>query len=474
MQSDDSPSRSDRPAAAGATADPYPSESYAWYVVVVLTIVYLFSFVDRQILSMMVGDIKTGLDLDRDWQVGFLMGPAFAVFYTIFGIPFGRLADSHNRTRIIAFGLAMWSLMTAACGVARNFWHMSLLRIGVGIGEASLSPSAYSIITDYFRKEKLARAIAFYGMGIYFGSGMAYLVGGKAITYVRQTAPWDLPLLGTVTPWQKVFFLVGLPGLLVVPLLLLTVREPARRGLLVTRGAAQGAAAKSRSVPFREVMRYISENRRTILSHNIGFALLSFSSYGNGAWLPEVFKRVHGWDAAKFGLIYGIVVFVCGAGGVLVGGVISDRLSRRGYTDAKVRVGFLAAWIWFPTGLVFPLLDNDVAAMILVIPTVFLASMPFGVAPAAIQQMMPNNLRGQTSAIYLFIVNLLGLAIGPMVLALMTDYVFTQANFGIEGIRYSLLTTTGVAHLASAVLLFYCMGEYRKSLERLRGVSDEA
>jgi MFS family permease len=442
----------------------YPRESYAWYVVVVLTIVYLFSFIDRQILSMMVGDIKTGLGLDKDWQVGFLMGPAFAVFYTIFGIPFGRLADSHNRTRIIAFGLTVWSLMTAACGLARSFWHMALMRIGVGIGEASLSPSAYSMITDYFRKEKLARAIAFYGMGIYFGSGMAYLVGGKAITYVRQTAPWDLPVLGLVTPWQKVFFLVGLPGLLVVPLLLLTVREPERRGLL---GARRAPGVKHTAVPLREALRYIGANKSTILSHNIGFALLSFSSYGSGAWLPEMFKRVHGWDAAKFGLTYGLIVFLGGAGGVLTGGVIADWLSKRGYRDAKVRVGFLAAWLWFPTGLLFPLLENDVLSMILVVPTVFLASMPFGVAPAAIQQMMPGNLRGQASAIYLFIVNLLGLAIGPMMLALMTDYVFTEAGFGIQGIRYSLLTSTGVAHLLATGLLFYCMGEYRKSLDLL-------
>ncbi len=259
------------------------------------------------------------------------------------------------------------------------------------------------------------------------------------------------------------FFLVGLPGLLVVPLLLLTVREPARRGVLK---AKDGGPTKS--VPLRDVLAYMRSNWKTVATHNVGFALLSFSSYGTGAWLPEVFKRVHGWDAAKFGLVYGLVVFVCGAGGVFTGGLIADKLAARGYRDSKIRVGFLAAWLWFPTGVIFPLLANDVVAMALVIPSVFLASMPFGVAPAAIQEMMPNNLRGQASAIYLFVVNLIGLAVGPLVLALLTDYLFTEASFGLSGIRYSLLSSTVVAHLLSTLLLWHCMREFRGSIDRMK------
>jgi MFS family permease len=279
---------------------------------------------------------------------------------------------------------------------------------------------------------------------------------------VRKTAAWDLPMLGVIQPWQKVFFLVGVPGLLVVPLLLLTVREPVRRGVLRAK-----PGERSKSVPLKDVFAYMRSNWQTVLSHNIGFALISFSSYGTGAWLPEMFKRVHGWDAARFGLVYGLVVFLCGAGGVFAGGVIADRMAAKGYRDSKIRVGFLASWLWFPTGVLFPLVGNDVLAMVLVVPTVFLASMPFGVAPAAIQEMMPNNLRGQASAIYLFVVNLIGLAVGPLVLALMTDYLFTEVSFGLAGIRYSLLTSTVVAHLGSAVLLWYCMGHFRSSLDRM-------
>lgn len=436
----------------------YASPAYSWYVVIVLTIIYVFSYIDRQILSLMVSDLKTGLNLQYDWQVGFLMGPAFAIFYTLFGIPFGRLADRVNRKGLIAIGLTIWSLTTAACGFAKTFMTMALLRVGVGTGEAALSPSAYSIIADYFPPKRVARAIAFYGMGIYLGGGLAYLIGGRVVAMVRQTEPWVLPGIGTIEPWQKVFLIVGLPGLLLLPVLWLTVREPVRKGLLKT-GKKSGAA-----VPLREALAYLKTQWRTIATHNIGFALLAFSSYGTSAWLPEVFKRVHGWGAADFGLVYGAIVIVCGSAGVLSGGFFADWLSQRGYADAKIRVGFIAAWIWFPTGIAFPLLASDWLAMLLVVPTVFFAAMPFGVAPAAIAELMPNNLRGQTSAIYLFVINMIGLAIGPLVLALMTDYVFDLARFGEAGIRYSLLTTTAIAHLGATILLWRCMRLFRQSL----------
>jgi MFS family permease len=444
----------------------YPSTRYAWYVVVILMVIYIFAFIDRQILSMMVGDLKEGLNLERDWHAGFLMGPAFAIFYTFFGIPFGRLADAHNRRLVIGIGLGLWSFLTAGCGLARNFWQMALMRVGVGVGEASLSPSAYSLIADYFPKEKLGRAIAFYGMGIYLGSGLAYLIGGRAISYVRGTSPWQLPILGTVEPWQKVFFLVGLPGLLVVPVLLLTVREPLRRGLW--KRSKPASEKQSASIPLGEVFFYMRQNWKTILTHNIGFALLAFSGLGTTAWLPEMFRRVHGWEMAHFGLVYGIIFAFFGALGIFSGGYFADLLSRKGYGDGKIRVGFLAAWIWFPAGIVFPLVDNSDLAMFLVAPTVFLAAVPGALGAASIQEMMPNNMRGQTSAIYLLVVNMLGLAFGPLILAMLTDYVFTGESYGVEGIRYSLLSLTVAAHLISTLLLWKCLGYFRDSLARRR------
>jgi MFS family permease len=179
-----------------------------------------------------------------------------------------------------------------------------------------------------------------------------------------------------------------------------------------------------------------------------------------------MFKRVHGWDGAQFGLVYGLIVFIGAAGGAILGGVLADWLAKRGYRDAKMRVGFIAAWTWLPFGILFPILDDGAWAMVVAAPAAFLAAMPFGVAPAALQEMMPNNLRGQMSAIYLFATNLLGLAIGPLIVGALTDYVFSEAEYGIEGIRWSLLWMTLAAHLIAAVLLYFGMGEYRKALDR--------
>jgi hypothetical protein len=267
--------------------------------------------------------------------------------------------------------------------------------------------------------------------------------------------------LGTVEGWQKVFFLIGLSGLLVVPLVLLTLSEPLRRGFVRSQPGGDGTA-----LPLREVAAYARANWKVLATHDVGFALLSFSSYGSGAWLPEMFKRVHGWDAVSFGLVYGLVVFIGSASGAISGGVIADRLARWGYRDSKVRVGWMAAWAWLPFGVSFPLIDNGSVAIVVIVPAAFLASMPFGVAPAALQEMVPNNLRGQISAIYLCVVNLIGLAIGPLALALCTDYLFTEARFGLSGIRRSLLSTTTAAHVAAAGLLWVGMSEFEKALDR--------
>jgi MFS family permease len=435
----------------------YPPPSRAWYVVGALTVVYVFSFLDRQILSLLVEDMKTGLNLDRDWQAGFLMGPAFAVFYTLFGFPLGRLADSGTRRNLVAAGLTAWSLMTAACGFAKSFLHMALARIGVGIGEASLGPSAYSMIADLFPRHKMGAAMGFYTMGIYLGSGVAFMAGGPAVDLLRDTEPWSLPLLGAIPGWQKVFFAVGLPGVLLAPLFLWTVREPPRRG----------GARHAVSPPLREVASYFRRNAATLSLHGTGFALLSFSSYGTAAWLPTLFLRVHGWSPGEFGLPYGLIVFAFGSLGIFSGGLLADRLLRRGRRDAKMWVPWFAAWAWFPFGLVFPLLDNPYWAMTLLVGATFFTAMPNGMAPASIQEMMPNRMRGQASAIYLFINNLVGLGVGPVALGWMTDYVFTEARWGPEGVRYSLLTVTLAAHVLATVVLWKCRSCYCLSLDRL-------
>src|SRR5262249_34009122 len=203
---------------------------YAWYVVIVLMVCYTLSFIDRQILSLMVEPIKHDLGIS-DTRIGALQGPAFAVFYTLMGLPMGRIADRYSRRNLIAVGVFFWSLMTALCAIARSFWSLFFARMGVGVGEATLGPSAFSLITDYFRKDRLGTAMSIYSMGIFFGAGLGVIVVGTVVSAVTTQPEVSLPLFGTIASWRLTFLIVGLPGIL-IGLLVYTVHEPLRRNLL--------------------------------------------------------------------------------------------------------------------------------------------------------------------------------------------------------------------------------------------------
>jgi len=419
-------------------------------MVVILLVAYVLSFIDRQILNLLVAPIRHDLDIN-DTQMSLLMGFSFALFYTVCGIPLGRLADSKSRRSIIAVGVFFWSLMTAGCGLARQYWQLMLARFGVGVGEATLSPSAYSLIADSFPKETRATAISVYSMGIYLGSGIAFLLGGVILRFAAARGEIELPLLGEVRPWQLIFFLLGAAGIL-FSVAALAIREPARHGI--------GAGVQ---VPLRDIARHLLANRATVVYHNVGFAMLAFASYGAAAWIPTFFIRTYGWTAADIGIVYGIIVMVFGASGIVCGGWLSDRLSRTGQPDTPMRVGLLATLAAIPFSMLFPLVGANIAVVLLVF-VVFFLSMPFGVAPAAIQEIMPNAMRGQASALYLFVVNLLGLGLGPTAVALVTDYVFKDD----QSVRYSLLIVMTSAELIALGLLWLGLKPYRESVEHLR------
>ena len=231
----------------------YPPVGYAWYVVSVLTVAYIFAFVDRQILNLLVRPIRRDLSI-TDTQMSLLMGFSFAVFYSIFGFPLGRLADFKSRRTIVALGMVCWSFLTAGCGLARHFWHFLILRMGVGVGEAALSPSAYSLISDYFPKERRATAMSVYSMAYYIGSGLALVLGGLVVGYASGKGNWVLPIVGAIRPWQLIFFIVGLPGVLFA-LLMYTVKEPTRIGAKMTK-AGNGYISQA-GVSMRYVITYI-------------------------------------------------------------------------------------------------------------------------------------------------------------------------------------------------------------------------
>ena len=430
---------------------PQRSLLYAWYVVGVLTVVYAFSFISRQIFSLLVGPLRRDLHIG-DTQISLLMGFSFALFYTFFGIAIGRLADTYSRRLIIAIGLILWSGFTAGCGLASTFTALLLLRMGVGVGEAALSPAAYSLITEYFPRDRLATALSVYSMGIYLGAGLAYLLGGLVVAYTSTQATWNIPLLGAIRPWQLILLLVGLPGIALTPLLL-TIREP----------VPHGAARRHTTVPIRQVFSYIFENRHTFLLHNVGFGLLSLSSYASGAWVPEFYRRNFHWSIGTIGVVYGSFVAVFGCIGIVSAGRVADYLRMRGRTNATLFVGVLIGLVWIPLNCLLYLAPSAAWATFWLVFGCALAAAPFGVAAAAIQQMMPATMRAQASAVYLFSINIIGLGAGPTAVGVLTQYVFGRD----DAVRYSLAIVTSAACALAAVFLYRALKPFVASLERL-------
>jgi MFS family permease len=423
-------------------------------MVALLTLAYVFSFIDRQILNLLVGPIERDLDIGEK-QMSLLMGASFAVFYTLFGIPLGRLADSRSRRWLVVLGIAVWSLMTAGCGLARKFWQLALARMGVGVGEASLSPAAYSLIADSFPPERRSTALGVYGMGIYIGAGMAFILGGLVVQFTGSQPSFVLPLIGSLRSWQLVFILVGLPGLLVA-LLLLTIREPARGGFRPPSPGDRAGAA----VPLGAVRAYLSANRVTFTCLYLGIAMAALNGYGATAWVPTFFIRRHGWSTGDTGLVFGLIYGVCGTLGIVTAGRLADRLHRRGRGDANVGVALFSVAASLPFFVLFPLVSSGQWAAVLLAPASLFGAMPFGLAPAAIQQLTPNAMRAQASALYLFVINLIGLGLGPTIVAALTEDVFGDKN----ALHLSLSIVAVISLLCSAALLWRGLDHYRRTL----------
>lgn len=433
---------------------PWPKPAYSWYVVAVLMLAYTNSFIDRQILSLLIEPIRADLEIS-DTQVSLLAGLAFTIFYTLMGVPIARLADQKNRRTIIVIGIGFWSLMTATCGLAKNFGHMFLARIGVGVGEATLSPAAMSMISDYFPREKLARAISIYSMGVYFGAGLALVIGGYVIKLVTQAGDVILPVIGQVHPWQLTFFLVGLLGIPVI-LLVLTIREPLRRGVAKS-GSAE--AKKASSIPV--LVEFLKANRQTVTWHFLAFSFIGIGIAGFLVWAPTLFIRTYGMDAPTIGLIYGFVLFFGGTSGVYAGGFLADWLQKRGRDDAILRAAFYSAIAVIPFAVLTPLMPNAFLAVAGLACTSFLLAMPQGLPAAALQVITPNALRAQMTALYFLVGNLIANGFGPTLYALVTDFVFADPAM----LRYSMAAVSAVVLPMGALFSFLALKPYRKSAD---------
>jgi MFS family permease len=426
----------------------YPAPRYAWYVVALLLIANVSAHVDRQILSLLVDPIKQDLGIS-DTKMGLLIGSSFGLFYATLGLPLGRLADSWNRRNIIALGIALWSLMTTMFGVAKGYLQLLLARTGVGVGEAALIPPAVSLLGDLFPPKRLATAISFFTAAVFIGSGLAYYISGVTVDAVSGMAAPTLPIVGTIRPWQAVFLVVGLPGLLIAALVALTVREPERRGVA-------GAT-------IRETVAHLSRFRAAFLYLTLGYAIYTIVNYGTAAFLPSYFRRVHGWTASEIGLFMGGGTTIFGTLGIISGGWLADRWRDRGVIGSRLLIGTVGALGALASGAALYTTRDDTTAKLLLIPLNIFHALPFGAAPAALVDLAPPRMRGQITALFYFAINVIGFTLGPVAVGQFTDRVY-----GNNGVGYSILTVAAICLPIAALLLAIGSRAYGAALRRLQ------
>ncbi len=393
-----------------------------------LFVAYVFNFVDRQIVSILLEPIQQELGVS-DSAMGFLTGPAFAVFYATLGIPIARLSDLWVRRSIIAIGLAVWSGMTAASGLVTSYAQLAWARVGVGVGEAALSPAAHSLIADYFAVERRATALGVYAMGIHIGILFGVLAGG-----------WLEEFWG----WRHAFLAVGLPGVALALVVQLTLREP-ERGRHDPRPAA---GAPDPGLPtVGEVMRYLA-GLRSFRHLSLGIGLVAFSGYAFAVWAPTFLRRVHEMSGGELGTKFGIALGVGGAIGSVLAGWLADRLGR----------GDVRWWLWLaalasfgplPFTLVFFFHPSADVALAVAFPGLLVAAMYQGPVFSTVQSLAPVRMRAVAAGVLMFVTNIIGLALGPQTVGWLNDGVF--AAHGDEAVRWSLAAVAVVAGLWATV-----------------------
>lgn len=400
---------------------------HASFALFVLLLGYILSFIDRNVMAVLIGPIRQDFAIS-DTQFGLLHGLAFSLIYTVLGLPIARAADSKSRRTIVAIGIFFWSVMTCWCGLVKSFAGLFIARMGVGVGEAALSPPAHSMLTDFFSPKRLPVALAVFSLGVPIGAGMAYMIGGWVYGYFASADPVVLPLFGTMTTWQMTFIAVGLPGFLVGVLMLL-VREPPRRGkLALPSGHAAGA------LPLGEVMGYIWQRRGLYGAIFGSISALSIFGYAIMSWYLESMIRSFGVERSVVGPQFGQMFIVAGVAGALCGGWLTSWMLQRGYQDANMRIIVIVTLAWLVPGTLAPLAPTRELALWGVFPSLFLLNSYVGVAIAGLQLVTPNQMRAQASAVLLFMTNLLGLGLGPVIVGFFTDYLFGNDQY----LRYSL------------------------------------
>jgi MFS family permease len=396
---------------------------------------YFMSYVDRSILSLLVGPIKHSLELS-DTKIGLLQS-GFGLIFTLSTFPAGWLADKGNRMRVIAVAIACWSVMTGLCGLCTNFTQLFLARMGVAVGEATLLPTAPSIISDNFPPERRTLPLSLYGMAGASGLGVSLIAGGFVAHLVTGNDVVTIPRVGMFAPWQVIFFAVGLCGL-PVSLVLLFAREPQRRD--------QGQSAGTIS----EFLQLLKSRRTILIPHFAGVSVYFIQAFAYSAWVPVFIMRVHGWSISEVGLKYGTIHLICGFAGGFVGGWLAQALWRRGRREANLLSSALLLCLTIIPTVLGPLVADGLTSVLLLGLASIFSIATAGPNVAAIQEIVPNRLRGRVTALYFAVISLVGVTLGPLVIGIMNDYVFTDE----KSIGKSLALTSALMLPLGSLLVF--------------------
>lgn len=424
--------------------------AYPWYVVGVLILLLLFSYLDRQIIILLIDPIRHDLGI-TDVQVSLLTGPAFAICFAICGLPLGWVADKFSRRWLIFWGVTFWGLATAACGLARTFGTLFIGRCAVGAGEASLIPAAYSTVSDTFPPRKLAFASSVLAIGSPLGVGLSFMIGGLIVSIATQSGTVILPIVGEVKAWQAVFLAVGLPGPFLA-LLIFTIREPERRASITATGAPEAT----------DIMAFVREHKGYLGNYIPGYVALAMGVYAVQTWAPIYLSRVFGWSSAQVGFAFGPIIATSIILALLGGGAVVDYFYRRGMTDAHIRLYAIASLICIPIVIL------SVAAGH---PLVFLAALFVwqalisGFSPAgtaAINIISPSRFRARFQALFLFCSTLIGYSFGSLFVAMLSQYVFKDDKM----VGWSLVITICIIYPIAAFFFFRASKEMRKIYEK--------
>lgn len=423
-------------------------------------LLYINSFLDRTVITLVIDPIKADFGVS-DTAVSLLTGLAFALFYSVLGIPMGRLADRRSRRWIIGVGATGWAMMASLCGITQNYVQLFVARMGLGVGEATFVPSAYSMISDYFPRPRLPRAYAVLMLGAPLGSGLAFMIGGLVADYAQSVGTITLPIIGTIRSWQMVFLITGLPGIPLALWVLATVREPVRHGLVAgTAGMQLGIGA---------VIGFARQRWKSYGPLLSGFSLLAMFSLGYFGWIAVLFMRTHGMDPAAVGAVVGSAAMIGGVAGVLCGGAWCSWLTARGQTDAPLRTAIHALLISVPLGIATPLISEPRAAAWALGALIFFLSFPQGTNVAAFQLITPNQMRAQVSAVFMLLTNVFGLGLGATAVAVLTDYVFGAP----DKVNYSLSLFSALIGIPALLCLIAGLKPYRESMCEAEGWAAE-